>query len=87
MTVEKGADDELDTRRGYGCPLPRFLSLLYTTKDVEGKGRGLILNDPGFLGVNKKKKQPGKVKWIFLRQNLSLSFLSYPFFYVRIFLV
>lgn len=50
MTVEKGADDELDTRRRYGCPLPRFPSLLYTTKDVEGKGRGLILNDPGFLG-------------------------------------
>jgi len=36
MTVEKGAD-ELDTRPGYGCPLPRFLSSLYITKDVEGK--------------------------------------------------
>lgn len=37
MTVEKGADDELDTRPGYGCPLPRFLSSLYIMKDVEGK--------------------------------------------------
>lgn len=47
---EKGADDEPGTERGYGCPLPRFLSSRYTTKNVGGKDCELISNDPGFLG-------------------------------------
>lgn len=34
---KKGADDELGTRWGYGCPLPRFLFSRYTAK----KGRAV----------------------------------------------
>lgn len=47
---EEGCGRWARARRRCGCPLPRFLSSRYTTENVEGKGRGLISNDPGFLG-------------------------------------